>query len=656
MSRFLDSISTIISIFHQHTKEDGDHSKLSRRQMKEFIQREFADVIAKPHDPQTIDKILQFLEWDGDGEIDFNEFLLLVFRVAKACYWYLPKGPYLRQRTKLTTSGKSLQEPEIKNRGSHQHHQEEEEQQTRESNRHPRCEPELQGDTRVEELETQAEMGRHHQQRNTESRNEAKRISKLGQQVPQAKDERSQEPCEQWNSQRRREPPEPDRRGDVQPCKRSTLQTHEPGLREKNRQNLDGPQPEQLADVRSRSQSSEPQPLPNRWSSRQPHEQALPAYNQHQQQPQGEDRETNNQPRKPELLTEERTRYHLRELEQTALADSSHEPRQPECLKSRRPHQSYLQEPLEFDRRYYDKCDPEREIHEKEKNEQHEIQYPEKEEDMHQDKEWEERDDIRREKPLRERRVDRQRELEIDVYERRSRQTREREERDATAEQRETRDRRVCETREREGDGRRRPEAVRYERTRETVVAEAEADVKIHRESRELEPREDIERREYLREGEDRRDERRICRGREREEPLRERRVDRQRELEIDVYERRSRQTREREERDATAEQRETRDRRICETREREGDGRRRPEAVRYERTRETVVAEAEADVKIHRESRELEPREDIERREYLREGVDRRDERRICRGRERGRAPAGEEGRSPTGAGDRCL
>uniref|UniRef100_A0A8C4UWF3 EF-hand domain-containing protein n=1 Tax=Falco tinnunculus TaxID=100819 RepID=A0A8C4UWF3_FALTI len=77
MSRFLDSISTIISIFHQHTKEDGDHSKLSRRQMKEFIQREFADVI-KPHDPQTIDKILQFLEWDGDGEIDFNEFLLLV--------------------------------------------------------------------------------------------------------------------------------------------------------------------------------------------------------------------------------------------------------------------------------------------------------------------------------------------------------------------------------------------------------------------------------------------------------------------------------------------------------------------------------------------------------------------------------------------------
>uniref|UniRef100_A0A803XYH8 EF-hand domain-containing protein n=1 Tax=Meleagris gallopavo TaxID=9103 RepID=A0A803XYH8_MELGA len=82
MSHFLDSVSTIITVFHQHAKEDGDQSKFNRRKMKEFIQKEFADAIVV----STIDKILQFLEWDGDGEIDFNEFLLLVFRVAKACY------------------------------------------------------------------------------------------------------------------------------------------------------------------------------------------------------------------------------------------------------------------------------------------------------------------------------------------------------------------------------------------------------------------------------------------------------------------------------------------------------------------------------------------------------------------------------------------
>uniref|UniRef100_A0A8C8ATE9 EF-hand domain-containing protein n=1 Tax=Otus sunia TaxID=257818 RepID=A0A8C8ATE9_9STRI len=90
MSRFLDSISTIISTFHKHAKEDGDYSKLTGRLKSLFCFPVFS--LQKPRDPQTIDKILQFLEWDGDGEIDFNEFLLLVFRVAKACYWYLQKG------------------------------------------------------------------------------------------------------------------------------------------------------------------------------------------------------------------------------------------------------------------------------------------------------------------------------------------------------------------------------------------------------------------------------------------------------------------------------------------------------------------------------------------------------------------------------------
>lgn len=46
MSRFSDSVSTIISVFHKCAKEEGDSSKLSRRAMKKFIEREFADVIA----------------------------------------------------------------------------------------------------------------------------------------------------------------------------------------------------------------------------------------------------------------------------------------------------------------------------------------------------------------------------------------------------------------------------------------------------------------------------------------------------------------------------------------------------------------------------------------------------------------------------------
>ncbi|XP_026719699.1 trichohyalin-like [Athene cunicularia] len=620
MSRFLDSVCTIISTFHQHAKEDGDYSSLSRQRMKQFIQREFADAMAKPRDPQTIDKILQFLEWDGDGEIDFNEFLILVFRVAKSCYWYLPKGPCLLQRTELRSSEKSLQEPEMKNRGRVT----EGDSQTCESNHHPPCEPEVQRETGVNELETPEEAGSHHQQRNTRSRNDAKQRSEPEEPIPWAYEERSQEPCNQWKSQRRRQAPEQGRGEDVRACEGGSLQEDEPGMQAAERQNQERPQPEQLADVRSRSQTCEPQPLPNRWSSRQPQEPALRANDQKNQRPQEADRGSHNQPRKHELLRGEKNRYHVRELEQKEVERRSHQQNESECLDSTHPYQSYI-EPLELELRNDDTCETERKTFDQVKKKDQKITSQESERDI----DWDEKRDEQNVSE-RERWIDRQRDWEVEVYERRSRQTREREERGATTDPRETYERRECQRRDAKDNGRRQRESVRYERTRDMEVAAAEADVRIRRVTREQEPRDDVERRECARDCSDREEERRVCREGEREEPVWERRIDRQRDLEVEVYERHSRQTREREERGAKSDQRETCERRECQRRDAEDDGRGERESVRYERTQEMEIAAAEADVRICQVTREREPHDDVERRECARDCAEPQ-ERRVC-------------------------
>ncbi|KAL9823099.1 uncharacterized protein GJ701_015937 [Geothlypis trichas] len=208
MSPFLDSIATIVGVFQQHARGDGDGSGLSRRRMRELIQREFADSLVKPHDPQTIEKILQFLEWDGDGDIDFNEFLLLVFRVAKCCFWFQPRAPFLVQRTKLPTGGKSLREPEFRSRASRRQLQEEEEEeeeerQTWERNR----EAELQGDLRVGEAEISEETRRDQQERRTRSGEEPRREL-----IPRERREREPGAVRAAAEPRRRQPPEPDRR------------------------------------------------------------------------------------------------------------------------------------------------------------------------------------------------------------------------------------------------------------------------------------------------------------------------------------------------------------------------------------------------------------------------------------------------------------
>ncbi|NXX12682.1 RPTN protein, partial [Podargus strigoides] len=514
MSCFLDSISTIISVFHKHAKEDGDCSKLRRRKMKEFILREFEDVIAQPHDPQTIDKILQFLEWDGDGEIDFNEFVLLAFRVAKACYWYTPTGPCLRQKTKLTTSGKTLQEPEIKIRGSRRQIQEEE-RETCESNHHPSCEAELRRRTRGKE-------------RNDARRSEPVRERKIDRQQEVDRESYEHRSRQTWDREEQ----------DVTTNQRETRENGNDGRRQRDS-----------------------------------------------------------------------TRYE-RTRETTVVAAEA------DVSIQRVSRELESQEDLE-------RRDRPRECRE-----------PEGEQRISRRQQ--------REEPVRETRVDRQREVDREVYERRSRQTWDREERGATTNQRETH--------ETVDDGKRKRDSTRYERTRETTVVAAEADVSIQRVSRELEPRDDLERRDRPCECREPEDEQRISRRREREEPVRETRIDRQREVDLEVYERRSRQTRDREERGATTNQRETR--------ETEDDGRRRCESERDQRTRQTTVVAAEADVSIQRVSRELEPRDDLERRDpdvsiqrvsrelETREDPERRerprecrepeDEQRICRARQR--------------------
>ncbi|XP_050786961.1 filaggrin-2-like [Gopherus flavomarginatus] len=112
MPQLLDSISTIISVFYKHGKKDEDSSTISKREVKRFIQREFADITVNPFDVHTIEAVLQLLDHDGDAVIDFNEFLLLIFRVVKVCYWHLQPKRCLPQRTETGLSGERCQEPE----------------------------------------------------------------------------------------------------------------------------------------------------------------------------------------------------------------------------------------------------------------------------------------------------------------------------------------------------------------------------------------------------------------------------------------------------------------------------------------------------------------------------------------------------------------
>ncbi|NXQ87535.1 CRNN protein, partial [Nyctibius grandis] len=86
MAQLQENTNGIVAAFYLCAKSDGNCSPLSRMELRQLMEQEFADVMENPQDPKTVKKVLCFLDDDSNCRVDFGELLSLVFRMAKACY------------------------------------------------------------------------------------------------------------------------------------------------------------------------------------------------------------------------------------------------------------------------------------------------------------------------------------------------------------------------------------------------------------------------------------------------------------------------------------------------------------------------------------------------------------------------------------------
>ncbi|KAK9961256.1 hypothetical protein ABG768_009052 [Culter alburnus] len=79
------AMETLIMVFHRYADTEGSKASLNRKELKQLMETELSSFLKTQKDPAAIDRIMKDLDSNGDGEVNFEEFVSLVVGLSIAC-------------------------------------------------------------------------------------------------------------------------------------------------------------------------------------------------------------------------------------------------------------------------------------------------------------------------------------------------------------------------------------------------------------------------------------------------------------------------------------------------------------------------------------------------------------------------------------------
>ncbi|KAK7147469.1 hypothetical protein R3I94_010102 [Phoxinus phoxinus] len=79
------AMETLIVVFHRYADTEGSKASLSRKELKMLMEKELSSFLKTQKDPAAVDRIMKDLDSNGDGEVNFEEFVSLVVGLSIAC-------------------------------------------------------------------------------------------------------------------------------------------------------------------------------------------------------------------------------------------------------------------------------------------------------------------------------------------------------------------------------------------------------------------------------------------------------------------------------------------------------------------------------------------------------------------------------------------
>ncbi|XP_038605669.1 protein S100-B [Tachyglossus aculeatus] len=86
MSDLEKAMITIIETFHNYSGREGDKFKLKKSELKELINNELTQFLGEIKEQETVDKVMDTLDADGDAQCDFQEFVVFISMITAACH------------------------------------------------------------------------------------------------------------------------------------------------------------------------------------------------------------------------------------------------------------------------------------------------------------------------------------------------------------------------------------------------------------------------------------------------------------------------------------------------------------------------------------------------------------------------------------------
>ncbi|XP_034413190.1 protein S100-P-like [Cyclopterus lumpus] len=86
MTQLEVAMTILMKTFDSYAAMEGNKDTLNKTEAKLLLEKELPGLIAEAKNQAEVDKMLQSLDFNGDSEVDFNEFVVLIAALACACH------------------------------------------------------------------------------------------------------------------------------------------------------------------------------------------------------------------------------------------------------------------------------------------------------------------------------------------------------------------------------------------------------------------------------------------------------------------------------------------------------------------------------------------------------------------------------------------